>query len=291
MYKLIAIDIDGTLLDSYGNVTKENIEAIKKAKEQNIEVVLTSGRMPKAMLAITNEVNANNYLISGNGATVYDIKNNKTIYNNYLSKKKLLEVIKICEENSIYYNIYTNDFIIAKSLNYNMLYYYNENIKNPEDKKINMNIMEDIYTYVENYSGDDFLKITICDSDKLIFKSIMNKLKTIKQVDVLEVSHMSRKIIKHGTQEIEIAYYYTEVTNQNVNKWTAIEELIKYLNISKEEVMSIGDNINDEQMIKNAKLGVAMGNSSPYVKEIADKVVKDNNSSGVAEAINSILKQ
>ena len=102
---------------------------------------------------------------------------------------------------------------------------------------------------------------------------------------------MSRKIIKHGTQEIEIAYYYTEVTNQNVNKWTAIEELIKYLNISKEEVMAIGDNINDEQMIKNAKLGVAMGNSSPYVKEIADKVVKDNNSSGVAEAINSILKQ
>ena len=97
MYKLVAMDIDGTLLDSYGNISKENIEAIKKAKEQNIEVVLTSGRMPKAMLAIASEANANNYLICGNGAMIYDVNKEKIIYNNYLSKKKLLEIIKICE--------------------------------------------------------------------------------------------------------------------------------------------------------------------------------------------------
>ncbi len=77
MYKLIAMDIDGTLLDSYGNVSKENIEAIKKAKEQNIEVVLTSGRMPKAMTAIASQINAENYLICGNGAMIYDVKKKK----------------------------------------------------------------------------------------------------------------------------------------------------------------------------------------------------------------------
>ena len=130
MYKLVAMDIDGTLLDSYGNISKENIEAIKKAKEQNIEVVLTSGRMPKAMLAIASEANANNYLICGNGAMIYDVNKEEIIYNNYLSKKKLLEIIKICEENSIYYNVYTNDVIVTKSLNYNLLYYQNENLKN-----------------------------------------------------------------------------------------------------------------------------------------------------------------
>ena len=123
MYKLIAMDIDGTLLDSYGNVSKENIEAIKKAKEQNIEVVLTSGRMPKAMTAIASQINAENYLICGNGAMIYDVKKEKIIYSNYLPKKKLLEIIKICEENSIYYNVYTNDVIVTKSLNYNLLYY------------------------------------------------------------------------------------------------------------------------------------------------------------------------
>jgi Cof subfamily protein (haloacid dehalogenase superfamily) len=289
MYKLVAMDIDGTLLDSYGNISKENIEAIKKAKEQNIEVVLTSGRMPKAMLAIASEANANNYLICGNGAMIYDVNKEKIIYNNYLSKKKLLEIIKICEENSIYYNVYTNDVIVTKSLNYNLLYYQNENLKNPEEKRIKMYITEDIYNYVENYTGNDFLKITICDSDELVFKSIINKLKSIKQVDILEVSHMSKKMIKHGSQEIEIAYFYTEITNENANKWTAIEKLIEHLGIQKEEVVAIGDNINDEPMIRNAGLGVAMGNASPYIKSIAKKVVADNNSSGVAEAIKDIL--
>lgn len=289
MYKLIAMDIDGTLLDSYGNISKENIEAIKEAKKQNIEVVLTSGRMPKAMLAIASETNADNYLICGNGAMIYDVNKEKIIYNNYLPKKKLLEIIRKCEENSIYYNVYTNDVIVTKSLNYNLLYYHNENLKNPEEKRIKMYITEDIYSYVENYMGNDFLKITICDSDELIFKSIINKLKLIKQVDILEVSHMSKKMIKHGSEEVEIAYFYTEITNENANKWTAIEKLIENLNIRREEVVAIGDNINDEQMIRNAGLGIAMGNASPYIKKIANKVVTDNNSSGVAEAIKSVL--
>lgn len=289
MYKLIATDIDGTLLDSYGNVSKENIEAIKKAKKQNIEVVLASGRMPKAMTAIANQVNAENYLICGNGAMVYDINKEEVIYSNYLSKKKLLEIIKICDENSIYYNVYTNDVIVTKTLNYNLLYYHNENLKNPEEKRIKMYITEDIYNYVQNYESNDFLKITICDSDEQIFKSIINKLKLIKKVDLLEVSHMSKKIIKHGTEEIEIAYFYTEITNENANKWTAIEKLINHLNIKKEEVVAIGDNVNDETMIKNAGLGIAMGNASPYIKSIANKTVANNNESGVAEAIESIL--
>lgn len=290
MYKLIAIDMDGTLLDSYGNVSNENKLAIKKALDKDIQVVLTSGRMPGAMLGIANEINANKYIISGNGAAIFDIENNKTIYNNYIKKEKLLEIIKICEDNSIFYNVYTNNFIITKSFNYNILFFHNENKKNLEDKKIKINVTEDIYSYIKNYEGDDFLKIIICDGNELIFKSIMNKLRTIRQVDILEVSHMSKKIIQHGSQEKEIAYFYTEITNENVNKWTAIEALIKILNIKPEEVMAIGDNINDEQMIKNARIGIAMGNSNPYIKNIADEVTKDNNLSGVAEVIKKYIQ-
>ena len=113
----------------------------------------------------------------------------------------------------------------------------------------------------------------------------MNELKKIKEIEVLDVSHMSRKTIKNGTENIEIGYYYTEITNKNVNKWIALEYLIKKLNIKKEEVMTIGDNINDKEMIINAGLGVVMGNSAPYIKEIGDIIVKNNNEDGVAEAI------
>jgi len=283
MYKLITIDIDGTLLNSSGEVTERNKQAIQRALKKNINVVLTSGRMPKAILPIANEINCNKYLISGNGASIYDIQKDEIIYSNYMSKKKILQIIDICEKNSMFYNVYTNDSILTKALNYNILFYHNENKKKAEDKKIKINIVDDMYSYIEQYDKDDLLKITICDSDKMIFNSIINKLKTINDIDILEIEHMSKKIIQHGTDEFEISYFYTEISNQNVNKWSAIEELMKILNITKEEVIAIGDNINDKEMIENAGVGIVTGNSSPSMKEIANDVVSTNDESGVAE--------
>lgn len=290
MYKLIAIDIDGTLLNSRGEVSEKNKEAIQKALEKNVDVVLTSGRMPKAILPIADEIKSDKYLISGNGALIYNIKEEKIVYNNYMSKEKVLDIIDICEKNSMFYNVYTNNCILTKTLNYNMLYYHNENKKNPENKRININIISDIHDYIKKYDGDDILKITICDSDKMIFNSIINKIKNVRDIDILEVEHMSKKIIRHGTDEFEISYFYTEITNKDVNKWTAIEELMKILKITKDEVIAIGDNINDKEMIQNAGIGVITGNGSPAMKEIADLVVSSNDENGVAEAIEQCIK-
>lgn len=285
MYKLIAIDLDGTLLNSYGEVSNTNKEAINMAMQKNIEVVLTSGRMPKAILPIADEINANKYIISGNGAAIYDVKNDEVIYDNYINKEKVLEVIDICEKNNMFYSLYTNNVVLAKSLNYNILYYNSENKNKPEDKRIKINILADVYKYVKEYKNNDFLKFTICDDNEIVFRSVLNKLKKIKYVDVLEVSHMSRKIINYGSEEHEVSYYYTEITNQNVDKWKAIEKLIEKIGIKKQEVIAIGDNVNDKEMIINAGLGIATGNSSPKVQEIADDVVASNNENGVAEAI------
>ena len=246
--------------------------------------------MPKAILPIANEINANKYIISGNGAQVYDIQKDKILYSNYLSKEKVLEIIEICEKNSMFYNIYTNNVILTKSLNYNILFYHNENKKNPEDKKININIIDDIYKYIKEYKNDDLLKITICDENEFVFKRIMNKLKEVKNVDILEVAHMSKKIIKHGSRLHEIAYFYTEVTSTNVNKWSAIKELISILNINEEEVIAIGDNVNDKEMVLNAGLGVVPKNGSPEMKNIANVVVSSNNENGVAKAIYEYIK-
>lgn len=285
MYKMIAIDLDGTLLNCCGEVTEKNKQAINIAIKKNIEVVLTSGRMPGAILPIANEIKANKYMISGNGASIYNIETGETIYNNYISKEKLLEIIKLCEKNSVFYSIYTNNVILTQSLDYNILYYNHENKKNSYNRRININILNDVYKYIENYIENDFLKITICESNKVIFKSIMNKIKKIKDVNILEVRHMSKKIIKHGSDDVEISYFYAEITNKNVNKWSAMEELIKKLKIKKEEVIAIGDNINDKEMIMNSGLGIVMGNSSLEMKKIADEIVSSNDENGVAEAI------
>lgn len=289
MYKLVAIDLDGTLLNSYGEVSNKNKEAIKKAIKKNVEVVLTSGRPIMSVKNLANEIGCNNYMICGNGAITYDIQNDKIIYNRFLEKAKVLQIIKICEENSIFYNVYTKDTILTKNLNYNVLFYHQENASKPEDKKTRITIMQNIEEYIQNREDEDYLKITICDNDKVIFGSIIRKLRTIKDVDVLDVAHMSRKLIKDGTENVSMEYFYTEITNTNVDKWQAIENLIEKLNINKEEVIAIGDNINDAEMVKNAGLGIMMGNSAPYIKEMADIVVSDNDNDGVAEAIEKYI--
>ena len=100
---------------------------------------------------------------------------------------------------------------------------------------------------------------------------------------------MSRKIIKDGTEDVQIEYFYTEITNKNVNKWTAIEYLLEIENIKPEEVMAIGDNVNDKEMIENSGLGVVMGNSSENMKNLANIIVADNNSDGIAEAVEKYI--
>ena len=259
MYKLIAIDLDGTLLNSYGNVSENNKNAIKKAKSNGIEVVIASGRNTTSCENIANEIGANNYVIAGNGAQIYDIKNQEIIYDKYLDKSKILEIVKLCEENSIYYSIYTENVIIARSLNYTLIFYNNENKKMQEGKKTHISIEEDVYKYIKNSNIDKFLKVTVCDNNKVIFSGIMKKLREIKEINVLEVEHMSRKVIQSGTDDVSIEYFYTEITNKNADKWSAIECLINTLGINPQEVVAIGDNVNDKEMIIGAGLRSCYG--------------------------------
>lgn len=200
-----------------------------------------------------------------------------------------MQLIQICEENSIYYSVYTEDSIVTKSLNYNTLFYHHENSRKPDDKKTNINIVQDIYQYVLDREKEDYSKLMICDDNTIIFNSIIKKLKMIKNIDVLDVGHMSRKIIKNGTEEYPLEYYYTEVSSQNVDKWSAILKLIEILDIKPEEVMAIGDNVNDQTMLENAGLGIAMANSAPYIQKMADEITLDNNSDGVAVAIEKYI--
>ena len=285
MYKLVAIDLDGTLLNSYGQVSKKNKEILKEAQERGIEIVLASGRSTNSVKNIANEIGDCKYIICGNGSLIYDLQKEEIIYDKFIEKAKALQIIKICEQNSIYYNVYTENMVIAKTLSNNVLFYHQENANKPENKKTKINLVDNIYEYVEKLENENILKFTISDTSSIIFNSIIKKLREIKKIDVLDVAHMSRKIIKSGTEEVLLEYYYTEITCEDVDKWNAIEWLADKLNIQKEEIMAIGDNVNDKLMIENAGIGVAMGNSAPYIKEIADKVVANNNEDGVTEAL------
>ena len=142
-----------------------------------------------------------------------------------------------------------------------------------------------IKEYVEKSENEKFLKITICDESKLIFNSIIKKINAISGVKAMDVYHATRKTIKQGTEDVNIEYYYTEISLKDVDKWDAIKYLLNKLNINENEIVSIGDNINDKEMIENAGLGVAMGQSMPEIKRIADYVTNDNENEGVKNVL------
>lgn len=284
MYKLVAIDLDGTMLNQYGIVTEKTKEAIEKVQQKGIEVIIASGRPIDSIKTIAKEIKSEKYFISGNGAIIYDIAKDQIIYKNTLQKQKVLEIVKICEENSIYYNIYTEKEIVAKSLQCNVLYYHKENSFKKEEEKTHINIVENVYDYIAN-RDENIVKITICDNNQAIFNSIIRKLKDVHEIEILDVSHMSRKMIRQGTEEIPIEYFYTEISAKNVDKWNAIEFLKEKMNIETEEIVAIGDNVNDKKMIQNAGLGIAMGQSHPDIKAIANQITNSNMEDGVAQAL------
>lgn len=289
MYKLVTIDLDGTLLNSYGEISERNKNAIKNAVSKGVEIVIASGRPLQSARSFALEAGASNYVICGNGSLLYNVKNNEILFDKFIERQKVLKIIKICEENSIFYCLYTENLTISKSLNYNILFYNNENKKMTEDKQTNIKIISDIYKYVEENPSVGILKITICDESAIIFGGIIKKLRKINDVDVLDVQHMARKVITSGTEEIKVEYHYTEITSKDVNKWAAILKLADRLKIDPKEIIAIGDNMNDKDMIENAGLGVIMGNSAEYMHKFADVVAPTNNDDGVAEILEKYL--
>lgn len=289
MYKLVAVDLDGTLLNSYGEVTEYTKEVIKKVQQKGLKFIIASGRPMDSIKSISKDIGADKYFIAGNGAIIYDTQKQKIIYEKYIPKQKVLEIAKICEQNNIFYNIYTEKNVITQYLKYNVLYYFKENLKKEPDKKTNIMVVNNMYEFIKNSEEMKCIKITICDESKIIFNSIIKKLKNVKDIEVLDVLHMSRKLIKQGTEDVAIEYFFTEITSSEVDKINAIKNLIKILGIDIKEVIAIGDNINDKKMIEEAGLGICMGQASEKIKEVSKIVTEDNNNDGVAKALEEVI--
>lgn len=284
MYKFVAIDIDGTLLNSKSELTERTKSVLKQASDKGIYIVLTSGRMTSSVQNFCREVGANEFLIAENGASIFDLKRQEIIYKKYIPKEIVLKVLDLCIENNIYYMIYTDKELIVKDLKHMALFFYKQNY-NP-NARIETHLAG--REYIETLN-DNFAKIMICDEDRIIYNSIVNKLKGISDIDVTPVPHISTKRLTFGTEEKIIEYSYADISSRDTNKWSAIERLANQLGISNDEIIAIGDNINDIEMIRNAGLGIAMENGSPNVREFADEIAPSNDDDGVAKIIEKYI--
>lgn len=286
MIKLIAIDLDGTLLNSTGNISERNRQAILKAQEKGIEVVVATGRSFESANRPIKEAEIVCPKICVNGAEIYQ-ENHKKLSSITMSKENIAKIIAITELHGAYLEIYTNKGIFAKQQNEILEILVNAIRSNhPElseaevQKRVNQRFQEESFLFVDSFSSIlNDPTIEIVKALALCFDP--QKLTTIKTALANEVELL---ITSSGFDNLEF-------NHPNAQKGIALEKFAQKRKITKEQIMAIGDNENDLSMLKYAGTSVAMANAKESIKPLVDHITTSNDQDGVALAIEAILNQ
>lgn len=285
MIRLIATDMDGTLLNAAHEVSNENYEAIKYAQSKGITVVIATGRAFYEANGPIEKTDLSLPYICLNGAEVRDEEFN-IVHTSKLTRPLINKITGVLKKEDIYYQVYTNFGIYTEDPEKDLEIYVDiaEKAGQKADiKKIRANIQSridngtlktvDSYDEIENRPGEIILKILAFSSD---LSKIDRAKSEISESQSLAVSSSSRGNI--------------EITHSDAQKGIALEEIADQLNIPMSDVMAIGDNLNDVSMLEKAGYAVAMENGAPEVKEMADYITDSNEHSGVGNAIIHALK-
>ena len=264
MYKIIALDMDETLLQPNKTISAEDRDALIKAQEMGIYVVLATGRPIFGIRKYIDELQIpdKGYAVCFNGAEVTTIDTKELIYNEKLNGDDLHYLAKL-----------------AKKLNVNMHGFdkngcFSEKMSKFTNLEITLNHIDLNYVKYDDFKPDhEIIKIMYVDEPEYL-DSVIKKFP---------------KEIYDRFNIVKSAPFFLEFLKPTADKWYAIEALAKHLGIKNEEIMTFGDEKNDYLMIKNAGLGIAMGNAIDEVKKVAKFVTVKNYENGIAYALNKFI--
>jgi Cof subfamily protein (haloacid dehalogenase superfamily) len=262
MYKLIALDIDGTLLNSDKTISDENKAAISAARAKGVQVVLVSGRPTSGMinsLEALGMMSDEDYVLSFNASVVQRVKSKTIIRSQILTGKEAKQLAKLAEK----LNVYVHAFSHTKGLITNA-----HNDQTDRESRING----------EPISLIDFETL---EDDENIFKVML--VHHEPQLTAA-INQLPAELYEQFTI-VQSAPYFLEFLNKQSNKGIGVKALADYLSIPAEQVICMGDAGNDFHMIQYAGLGVAMGNATDDIKAIADHITVSNDEHGVAKVI------
>lgn len=269
MIKVVFIDIDGTLLNSKKELTSETKEVVRKCEEKGIKIILTSGRSRLITMEYKNEVGANDYIISSNGADVFNSKTEEKIYSNSISKECLLKLYDFAKSNK-----YKLAFNFDTKLVANLTYHKQKFCEIKSDNEI-MDIIDNkeiVQCVISHY-----------DLEKMkYFKSIFDS-----EFEGLQITNQCEKLINPlGPTRRD---YYCDINRRGVSKGIAVKKMYEYLNISKEETGAIGDSNNDIAMMKEVGLPIAVENATEDLKKVVKYITVSNDENGVAKFLRTLI--
>jgi len=277
MIRLVASDIDGTIIGEDNKITSQNLKAINDMRQSNIDFTICTGK-PYSMVKNFCESLHANYGIFGNGNQIIDLKTGKEIFRKTLSQEDMNTCINLAKKENLHIHLYTENEVITPELLYMDLrnFILKDSLFHSDLK---FNIIPNIQEYI-NQNQPTVFKLIISSTSNL------SKLKDeIEQKTNLTIYRIN-KSNEYKDQIIDKEYEYLDITPSKTNKSEALETLSKYLKLSSSEVMAIGDNLNDIDMIQNFGVGVAVANAYEAVKKVANyTTVNSVDDSGFAEAV------
>ena len=269
MYKLLALDMDGTTLNSQKQVIPQTLEGINRLLRDGIHVIVASGRCLAEMNDYKEDFKNMRYSIMASGGLIYDSFENKPIYIHPVPFNDCLDLIDFGEQEKAMVHLLT----------------VKESVVKPQDithmADFQMGIYQDMYirnclqcedqrAYAKAHK-DDVIKVN------LYHRSPESRAKTVE------------KLKGRNLQMVFAETTALEASPMNVTKASGLVELCKYLNIDIADTVAIGDAPNDTEILQTAGCAVVMGNASDEIKQIADFVTADNDHDGVLAAINKIF--
>lgn len=274
--KLLVLDVDGTLFGSDGKVSMSSIEAMKKAQEKGITIMLASGRDYSSLpLDQLKDVDIP-YVITCNGSAAYKTDTKEALYEECLDTEEMQKVFAYVLERGIHLNVQMNggNYTEKKCQSYIKNMAVPDYVKEVLDETCEP--VDDIVEFVRK-NEVDILKVTLNfqikeDGEYLNREEVNQYLKKLPDIHVVDGGFANLEFNKAG-----------------VSKASGIRFMSKYLGVPKEDIMAIGDSENDIEMLKEAGLGIAMGNAMDEVIAVADDVTTSNDEDGVAKAIEKYL--
>ena len=287
MIKLIASDMDGTLLNNNHKIPKENVELIKFAKKHGIEFVVATGRAYYEALPALKAKNISCDVISFNGGIIYD-KNGKIINITPMELKDLYYTIKILKSLDISYQLYTKNTIYTNSIETDITAYIDlirANGEEPNEKHLREEAKNKLklghITEVENIE----LYINQENNPAIKVIGISNDISKLKNATELLSGNTNISVTSSGANNIEIM-------DKKATKGEALKIVCDIHNISLENTVAIGDNLNDQAMLEIVKYSIAMKNGNKALKEHAKYITdKTNTEGGVADSVMNLLKE
>lgn len=282
MIKLVASDIDGTIVDNNNSIYAHNFQAFEDLSKHNMNFVVCTGKTYPITKHVCSQMNAR-FGIFGNGNLIVDLKTEEVLYKKLLNTAEVISCIDIAKKHHMHVHIYTNTDVITEKLEYLDLRNYQLQKDNPESTLV-FRVVTDIKNYVLTHNLEVF-KLVISDSS-----STASAKKDIESLSNLTISVINKKG-KYKDCILNKEYEYLDITSNNVNKQVALEFLGNYLNIKSDEMLTIGDNVNDLDMVQKAGIGVAVANAYDELKQVAKyTTTKPVDQGGFAEAIYKFVK-